>query len=336
MIVLLAAPAARAADGFYEDLLEDGILAADRGDAARAAKVLRLACFGLLDEPPMLARCLTHLALAQAQLDDQEAFRATVDRLARIEKRFRAYTRAEIADAARRLLASRGEELLTREGSDPATMFPPPVVMPQADAEPLEASVELPEASLELPDGGDPTVGEVDSEAPLELPSNGDAPAAADPPEILVEDLPPVAVETAPEAAGPEPAAPEPAAPEEDLSAVLARAQEVKLTADRGRILEELERLRPLVAEPSQNRELQHLAAELAYRLSLWQESRDHFERGGVDPDRPDLAFLFAVTLYETGDRERAAEVLESCLSQLDLNPFVDSYVEKILGSAPQ
>ncbi len=341
-LVLLAAPAAQGADRFYEELLEDGILAADRGDAVRAAKVLRLACFGLLEEPPTLARCLTHLALAQAQLGDQEAFRSTIDRLARIEKRFRAFSEAEIADAGRRLLASRAEELLTQEDSEQAEMFIPPDPVPPspadtAEAEPREASLDLPPGEI-TPAAPEPAA----PEPPLapELSNNGDAPLAGEqvepppepeimviaPPEILAEELPPLP-------SAPEPSAPEPAAPEEDLSEILGRAQEVKLTADRTRILEELELLRPLAVEHPDNRELQHLAAELAYRLSLWQESRDYFERGGVDSARPDLAFLFAVTLYETGDYERAAAVLESCLSQLDLNPFVDSYVEKILGS---
>ncbi len=336
--VLLAAPAAHGADRFYEELVEDGLLAADRGDHARAAKVLRLACFGPLEEPPMLARCLTHLALAQAQLDDREAFRTTVDRLVRIEKRFRAYDQAEIADADRRMLARRAEELLPEEDSEQTAMFRMPDAVPPPEAAPEPATPEpaAPEPATPRTASLEHSPTEITAPGPEtsapELPTNGDAPTKTEilvenPPEIVAEDLPPLVV--APQSAASEPGAPEPA----DLADVLARAQEVKLTADRERILEELERLRPLAADYPQHRELQYLAAELAYRLSLWQESRDYFERGGVDSDRPDLAFLFAVTLYETGETERAADVLESCLAQLDLNPFVDGYVEKILGS---
>jgi len=55
-----------------------------------------MACFGLLEEPPVLARCLTHLALAQASLGDGDAFLATFQRLLDLEQRFAAYTRAEL------------------------------------------------------------------------------------------------------------------------------------------------------------------------------------------------------------------------------------------------
>ncbi|HEX9731807.1 MAG TPA: hypothetical protein VGG06_07430 [Thermoanaerobaculia bacterium] len=102
LLAALTGPAAQAADRFYEDLLREGILTAERGDAPRAARLLRLACFGLLEEPPALARCLAHLALAQASLDDGDAFFATFQRVLEIEQRFSAYSRAELGDEARR------------------------------------------------------------------------------------------------------------------------------------------------------------------------------------------------------------------------------------------
>ena len=76
----------------------------------------------------------------------------------------------------------------------------------------------------------------------------------------------------------------------------------------------------------------QYLAAESAYRLAFWQESAAFFARGG-DPgdDQPRLLFFLAVSLYETGDREGAALALSRALPVLERDPFVDSYVEKIL-----
>ena len=53
----LAAPLA-AVDPFYQSLLRDGQLAFDRKDYPTAARTLRLACFGMLDEPRPLADCL--------------------------------------------------------------------------------------------------------------------------------------------------------------------------------------------------------------------------------------------------------------------------------------
>jgi tetratricopeptide (TPR) repeat protein len=85
-----------AADPFYLDLLRDGIQSYDRGDYATAAKRLRVACFGMLDEPQQLAACLTRLGLAQAAAGNTDAFRETFRRIVEVEERFGAYSRADL------------------------------------------------------------------------------------------------------------------------------------------------------------------------------------------------------------------------------------------------
>ncbi|HEV3077230.1 MAG TPA: hypothetical protein VHB47_22600, partial [Thermoanaerobaculia bacterium] len=96
------APAARAAtDPFYLDLMRDGMQASDRGDYATAAKQLRLACFGLLDEPERLAGCLTRLGLAQAAAGNADAFRETFRRIVEVENRFGAYTKTDLPPEVR-------------------------------------------------------------------------------------------------------------------------------------------------------------------------------------------------------------------------------------------
>ena len=89
----LAAPAG-AAHPFYEEQLRRGRAALDRGDHAEAERTLRLAAFGLLDEPPALAGCLVHLALARHALGDGEGARETVERVLALEERFGAYRAA--------------------------------------------------------------------------------------------------------------------------------------------------------------------------------------------------------------------------------------------------
>lgn len=91
-----AAAPARAADPFYMVLLRDGILAYDRGDFAGAARGLRLACFGLLEEPEPLAECLVRLALAQAAAGDERAFGETFRRVVEVEERLGAYGKAPL------------------------------------------------------------------------------------------------------------------------------------------------------------------------------------------------------------------------------------------------
>ena len=104
---LAAALPLAAVDPFYLDLLRDGGHAFDRGDNATAVRHLRLACFGMLDEPKMLGECLTRLALAQDKAGDVEGFRETFSRLVEIEERFQGYTQAGLLPQARAALAQR-------------------------------------------------------------------------------------------------------------------------------------------------------------------------------------------------------------------------------------
>ncbi len=83
-------------DPFYLGLLRDGRIAYDRGDFPTAAKDLRLACFGLLDDPQPLTDCLVRLAVAQGAGNDNEGFRDTFRRLAEVEDRFGGYSKAQL------------------------------------------------------------------------------------------------------------------------------------------------------------------------------------------------------------------------------------------------
>jgi tetratricopeptide (TPR) repeat protein len=99
---LAGTPAARAAtDPFYLDLMRDGMQAYDRGDYTTAAKQLRLACFGVLDDPERLAGCLTRLGLAQAAAGNTDAFRETFRRIVEVEDRFAAYTKTDLSPEVR-------------------------------------------------------------------------------------------------------------------------------------------------------------------------------------------------------------------------------------------
>ncbi len=92
VLACAALPAARGADSFYLGLFEQGTGDYLAGDYAAAVKKLRVACFGLLDEPELLAEGLVRLALAQDGLGDDDGVRRAYERLAEIENRFGAYT----------------------------------------------------------------------------------------------------------------------------------------------------------------------------------------------------------------------------------------------------
>lgn len=107
LFLAAAAPAGAAVDPFYQTLLREGQHAFDRKDFAAAARDLRLACFGMLDEPRPLADCLARLALAQDRLDDADGFGATFQRLVDVEDRFKTYSQGDMAPELKALLEPR-------------------------------------------------------------------------------------------------------------------------------------------------------------------------------------------------------------------------------------
>ena len=168
---LLASVAAQAADPFYMRLLRQGTDAFNRRDYQTAASQLRIACFGLLDEPQLLADGLTRLALAQAAAGDETGFRETFQRLSEVEERFQGYSRADIPKDVRAAF-----EVLVLQAIPPATLsenaafgrlvpsrqdnvakLPPPQRRKELNrlikAEPAEVKWRLMLADLELGEG---------------------------------------------------------------------------------------------------------------------------------------------------------------------------------------
>jgi tetratricopeptide (TPR) repeat protein len=93
---LASATPVLAVDPFYDRLYRDGLSAASSGDHGMAARKLRLACFGMLDEPAQLAGCLGRLAFSQSTVatdPGKAALRETVAQLLDLERRFQALTR---------------------------------------------------------------------------------------------------------------------------------------------------------------------------------------------------------------------------------------------------
>jgi predicted Zn-dependent protease len=113
----------------------------------------------------------------------------------------------------------------------------------------------------------------------------------------------------------------------------LARARTLMGEARRAGELAEAFALARAVAESHPaSIEAQHLAAEIAYRASRWEDAVTYFRRGGEPVAAPPLMFYLAVALWESGDGDEAARVLERALPGLPRSAFVDGYVERILG----
>lgn len=85
----------------YRSLLDEGMALLEEGDSAKAAQLLELASIGLLENPPLLAKGLAHLALAQSDLDRHDALVDTGKRLLEAEIGYAAYTRTDLEPEVR-------------------------------------------------------------------------------------------------------------------------------------------------------------------------------------------------------------------------------------------
>lgn len=171
LVTVLVGASARAADPFYLRLLRQGTDAFNRRDYQTAARELRMASFGLLDEPQLLADGLTRLALAQGATGDEAGFRETFQRLSEVEERFQGYSRADIPKDVRsafeRLVVQVIPQSTLSENAAFARLVPtrqdgvaklPPVQRRKElarliKAEPRELSWRLMLAELELAEG---------------------------------------------------------------------------------------------------------------------------------------------------------------------------------------
>lgn len=302
LVLATAAGPASAAHPHYQGLLREGSYALERGRYEEAVRSLRLACFGLLDEPPTLVLCLTQLGVAQAATGDGLGFRETFQRVAAAEERFDAYTEADLPPALR---AGFEEAVVLR--------IPPAVLETTPTFARLVAAPPPPPAAR--------------PNAVASRPAETEEPAPA-----VVPPPPPPRAAPPPPRAAPPPAEPPSLTPSD--RAQLDRARELMAAARTREDLEEPFRLASAVADAKHSsRTAQYLAAEIAYRAGRWREAVAYFRRGGDPGDgNAMLLFYLAVALYETGEDAAAADALERSLPQIEHTPFVRSYRAKILG----
>ncbi|HEY7213186.1 MAG TPA: hypothetical protein VIC28_01085 [Thermoanaerobaculia bacterium] len=338
LLLLLAAwPARAAVDPFYQTLLREGEHAYDRKDYQAAAHDLRLACFGMLDEPRQLADCLARLALAQDRLNDVEAFRDTFQRLVEIEERFKAYSQAELTPELRAGLEQRLAARLPA-----ATLAGAPAFRSTIPAKPGPAAIAKAEPPKKEPAKREsvkkePAGKEAEKPAPSRAagqpvaPANGSAAAPGPATPATAAPTPP-----ATNSASASPPA-EPPAPKPLTDAERGKLEQARRILAEQRSTRELRQAYQLAREVAdvhpEAKEAQHLAAEGAYRISRWSDAATYFRRGG-DPGEgePERLFYMAVALYESGDRTGAAAALKRSLANLQRTPYVDAYAKKILG----
>ena len=191
--IALTAAVAQAADPFYTRLLREGTDAYNRKDYGAAERKLRVACFGFLDEPDLLADGLTRLALAQAADGDTPGFDKTFERIVEVEERFQGYSHANTSPEVRAAFEREVVKLipaatlaerpafahLIRSPGDGLTKAPAAQRRKDlerlVETEPTNARWPLMLADLDLTQG-DPSGAEADATAALKLePGNREA-----------------------------------------------------------------------------------------------------------------------------------------------------------------
>jgi tetratricopeptide (TPR) repeat protein len=340
LFLLLAAPAiAAAVDPFYMGLLRDGRQAFDRKEYATASRLLNLACFGMLDEPKVLADCLARLALCQDKADDVDGFRETFRRLVEVEERFSAYSQGELPPELRTALEPRLVARLPAATLESVPVFRPLVAKKDGkkpEAAPTVAKkADTTAATVKKPDATSVTAKKPEKTDPAPaIVKKPDSPAGPPAPPATTASM-----KAKPPATTPSPA---PAAEVKPGAKPITEAERKKMEQARQllsqeRPAKELKQAFQLAREVADAhpgaKDAQHLAAEAAYRISRWSDAAAYFHRGG-DPgeDEPERLFYLAVALHELGDDSAAAAALKRALPNLRRTPYVDSYAKSILG----
>ena len=131
-------------------------------------------------------------------------------------------------------------------------------------------------------------------------------------------------------------AAPVAAGPAEEERWVLDRGWKILNEGSREHFEDTYSSVRNLADRHPAWADAQHLAAELAYRLSRWPEAVTYFRRAEeVVSQSPNLQFYLAVALYKSGEKAAAVEMLDRCESSIQSSDFVRFWVERIRSGEP-
>lgn len=334
--ILATAPLAFGYDEFYARRLAVGTRALAEGRAAEAAVELRIACFGMLDEPAALMGCVARLAVAQEAAGMTAEATATAARLQDLEARFRLWagldldagTRARAREVVKR---RRGAELLGAPTPAPtATATPTPTPTPTPSPTPRPAVR--------------PTVRPTATARPTARPTA--TPTAIPRPTVVPPAVPPVVstptptpastlaaavsatATAAPTAAAPKtsPTATPPPTAAEARAISQARTLIAAGKAGRARAL-----LLPL-GKPTATPELRIALIEAAILTSDFRLAAEQADLlGSLERAGESTMFYAAIAYFETGRRAEAKVLAEKSVTRLRKTPFVDYYAKRIL-----
>ena len=290
VLLVTAALCLSAAAATPEASLDLGVRAFKAGDYASARVDLETAVAGL--SGANLETALVYLALAQFRLGDEDASRASIQRLLEIERVTPMYATLPLQQEAAEF-----ETLV-------AALVPDANLTPNGETHPAEAAP-LPAVQAAIPREPEPVVVEepVVTQPVVTQPVLTMPPLPARPPAVALDST---AVRNA-----------------------LNSLRQAEALADQGELREAQEIYARLAA--TEPREIVAAAAVGLYRIGAYREAVQAFRRlGALGRGEEDLHYYFAVSLYESGEYEPARRELMCALPYIELTDEVARYRIKI------
>lgn len=343
--MVVCAAVAQASDPFYSALLTRGIADAQRGDYFRAVKELRIAAFGMVNEPSQYLRAQVYLANALEHLGQHAEAATAVDKASKAERINGNYANIAIDPDTRsafEVLAAkslRPEQLAMvpafRRGPAPtptpapvqqkpvAVIAPPPVVTTPKPAPPVEKPVV--QAPVVQTVAQKPVVVQKPVVTqPPPPPAPKPAPVAEKP---IVIEKPPV-VESPLVAASKH-------QPSQSLAASDATFQisEAQRLLNEGKILAARQIYIRLEQSEGLARATWLDVAKGLNQTSAWRESSIAYQKAMPFRSGEEMhQFYEAVNRYELGDAATARDLFARALPSLPVTRETSLYKAKILG----
>ncbi len=326
MAVILALPAR--ADEFYETRLKEGEAALAAKRNLVAVERLRIAVFGLLDKPVLLAEGLAMLSLAQRAAGKEAALDTTLTRFIELEKGFAAWDKAAVKPELRKEFEAL---LLMKVPQENLKGIPSLAGLIETEEQKiLKLAPSARGKALEGKAKAEPK----DPRWPLllarEAEKSGDRKMASKwAKKVLAidpEHEEAAAIYERAEAPTPAPAS---ATKGDPLATALRFLRDGKGAAAKAILV-------PLIQKDPENREARKALVEAAYLTKDWKLSAAQVAhlRPFVLGEEPHM-FYSAVALFETGSLDEARILIRKARPRLQPGPSVDYYTKKILEKSP-
>jgi len=361
------ASVAQASDPFYVTLLTRGISDAQRGDNFRAAKELRIAAFGLVDDASQYLRAQVYLAHAYEKMSQRAEATAAVEKASLAERISGAYTTTAIDPDTRSAFESLAAKLLRPEqlamvpafkgrakSAAPAPVVAAPprqTVAPQETPKPAPVVTKAPEPVKPAPMPATTTPRQ--TEAPKPAPVVTKAPEPVKPPAPQETPKPAPVVTKAPEPAQTAPSRPiaTPSTQTQQTSPLVSAARhqpslsgagveaaaqisDAQRMLNEGKILAARQIYLRLAQTEGLPRNTSLDVAKGLNQTSAWRESSATYQKLMPFRSGEELhQFYEAVNRYELGDVNAARDLMTRALPALPVTRETSLYKAKILGT---